>query len=289
MPRWLQKILDKKFLRAVILAAACVFVIVGVFLYEKYFAPEEVGLPGPVSGEFPGSGQAPEPKPPLVLAPLAGNGLTEPSGEEKQEFIPIEELKKQFGFNAGDETIQNPVPQLYPVNGGAQYVIQNPVPASATVNRIPDEEYFSKVYPPKFVASLNTLQDFILSDGRTKPVIMGSYGLGPGRLIGTIAEIYHDVNGLMWPEAVAPFRVHLIEIGAPKEAEKFYDDLEKKGIEVLYDDRKEKTPGEKFADADLIGLPYRVVVSERTLEKKSVEIKKRDQKEEPGLENMTYR
>jgi len=118
--------------------------------------------------------------------------------------------------------------------------------------------------------------------GNEHPVVMGSYGIGPGRLMGTIAEIYSDEKGLMWPESVAPFKVHLLVIasgegkGVHTEAEKLYMSLLDKGVEVLYDDREARA-GEKLADADLLGIPYRVVISEKTLEKKSVEVKKRSE------------
>lgn len=118
--------------------------------------------------------------------------------------------------------------------------------------------------------------------GQEKPVFMGCYGIGLPRLMSTIVEINHDERGIIWPKGVSPFDVHLIQIEnsqkIKKTAEKIYRDLLKTGIEVLYDDRS-KTAGEKFADADLIGIPIRVVISERTLAKNSVEIKKRqDQK-----------
>ena len=112
-------------------------------------------------------------------------------------------------------------------------------------------------------------------DGKDNPVIMGSYGIGLGRLMGTIAEIFHDEKGLIWPENVAPFQVHLLSLGQNQKSEKLYRDLQKVGIEVLYDDRENKTAGEKFAEADLIGIPIRLVVSEKTLKENCVEIKKR--------------
>ena len=109
---------------------------------------------------------------------------------------------------------------------------------------------------------------------------MGCYGIGIGRVIATIVEVHHDEKGIIWPKEVAPFQVHLIQIEnnpkIKKIAEKLYQDLQKQKIEVLYDDRKDKSAGEKFADADLIGIPYRLVVSEKTLKQNSVEIKKRD-------------
>lgn len=116
--------------------------------------------------------------------------------------------------------------------------------------------------------------------GASLPVIMGSYGIGPGRAMGTVVELFHDEKGIVWPAAIAPFQVHLIALeGGYEQAEKLYSDLADARIETLFDDRQDKTPGEKFADADLIGIPVRVVVSTRTLEKNSVEIKKRSSKE----------
>jgi len=123
---------------------------------------------------------------------------------------------------------------------------------------------------------------FIDKDGKKKPIIMGCYGLGLGRLMAAIIEVHHDKKGIIWPKEVAPFDVHLIVLEnnkkAKTQAEKIYKDLQKRGFEVLYDDREE-TPGIKFVEADLIGIPIRIVVSERTLGKQSMEIKKRTDKE----------
>jgi len=110
--------------------------------------------------------------------------------------------------------------------------------------------------------------------GQKLPVLMGCYGIGLGRVLGTIAEIHHDEKGLVWPENVAPFQVHLLSIKQDEEAQKLYDNLTKQGIDVLFDDR-DVSAGEKFADADLIGLPYRVVVSQKTVEKQGFEVKSR--------------
>jgi prolyl-tRNA synthetase len=120
--------------------------------------------------------------------------------------------------------------------------------------------------------------------GQRQDVIMGCYGIGPSRLMGTIVEVNHDERGIVWPEEIAPFKVHLIEVKSKeirvrKEAEKLYNGLTKKGIEVLYDDRENVSAGEKFAEADLIGCPYRLVISEKTLAKDSVEVKERGEKE----------
>ncbi len=117
--------------------------------------------------------------------------------------------------------------------------------------------------------------------GEKKPVVMGCYGIGPGRVMAAVVEIHNDERGIIWPEEVAPFWVHLIglgsqELGIRNQGEKFYKQLVAKGVEVLYDDRHEKTAGEKFADADLIGIPWRVVVSEKAIKKGGVEVKRRD-------------
>ncbi len=109
-------------------------------------------------------------------------------------------------------------------------------------------------------------------------VIMGSYGLGPARAMGIITELLADENGLVWPENVAPFKVHLINIGEDEKTEEIYSQLQDAGVEVLWDDR-DMRPGAKFADADLIGCPYRVVVSSRSLEAGGVELKKRTDKD----------
>ncbi|MEK7630068.1 MAG: aminoacyl--tRNA ligase-related protein [Patescibacteria group bacterium] len=121
-------------------------------------------------------------------------------------------------------------------------------------------------------------------NGVNHPVIMASYGIGIERLIGTIVETHHDEKGILWPEATAPAKVHLLLIGEAKaelkkSAEKIYNGLVKEEVEVLYDDRENVSAGEKFADADLIGLPFRVIVSEKTLAQDKVEIKKRNEKE----------
>jgi prolyl-tRNA synthetase len=123
---------------------------------------------------------------------------------------------------------------------------------------------------------------FLDKEGKKKPVVMGSYGIGSGRLLACIAEEYNDENGLIWPVTAAPYHVHIVLIGKEEEptenAEKLYNELQAQGIEVLYDDRYEQ-PGVKFTDADLIGLPLRLTVSSRALKKGGVELKRRSGKE----------
>ncbi len=111
-------------------------------------------------------------------------------------------------------------------------------------------------------------------DGEKKTVIMGCYGLGISRALGTIVEVCHDEKGIIWPEEVAPFKIHLLSLNENEEADKVYQNLQKAGVEVLYDDR-DLSAGEKFADADLIGCPYRVVISRKSLAAGGVEVKKR--------------
>ena len=124
---------------------------------------------------------------------------------------------------------------------------------------------------------------FLDEDGSSKPVIMGSYGIGVGRLLACIAEEHHDEHGLIWPRSVSSYPLHLVALSAKstevaEKAEALYEQLCKSGIEPLYDDRAE-SPGVKFADADLIGLPLRLTISERSLKAGGVELKLRGQNE----------
>lgn len=121
---------------------------------------------------------------------------------------------------------------------------------------------------------------FAGSDDQQRPVFMGSYGIGITRVMGVIVEKMSDEKGIVWPEAIAPFRVHLVGLGEKGmvEAEHLYHTLTAAGVEVLFDDRT-ATAGEKFADADLIGIPHRIVVSERSIASGGVEYKRRTEKE----------
>ncbi|MEX1052294.1 MAG: aminoacyl--tRNA ligase-related protein, partial [Patescibacteria group bacterium] len=125
---------------------------------------------------------------------------------------------------------------------------------------------FGTVYSEK----MNTFA--IDKNGKKQFVHLGSYGIGITRLMGTLVEIGNDDKGIIWPESIAPFKAHLI--GLDKEmADKVYTELIKAGVEVLYDDREAASPGEKLADCDLIGIPYRLVVSQKSGDK--IELKKR--------------
>ena len=111
-------------------------------------------------------------------------------------------------------------------------------------------------------------------------VLMGCYGIGLSRLLGAVVEVLSDDKGIIWPESIAPFKIHLLALGDDEtvlqEAEKVYENLLKNDIQVLFDDRAGISPGEKFADSDLLGIPYRAVVSTRSMkEEGGIEIKKR--------------
>ena len=119
--------------------------------------------------------------------------------------------------------------------------------------------------------------------GNKRLVVMGSYGIGLGRVMATAVEVHHDERGIIWPKTIAPFAMHLVELGGKSkevrdEAERVYETLLKEKIEVLYDDR-DTSAGEKFADSDLIGIPYRVVVSEKTAQAGKLELKGRGDKD----------
>jgi prolyl-tRNA synthetase len=136
---------------------------------------------------------------------------------------------------------------------------------------------------------------YVDEGGESHPIVMGCYGIGIGRLMAAAIELNHDDKGIIWPLPIAPYQVYLCPLyredsDVSEIAEKLYSGLENEGIEVLFDDRRE-SPGVKFNDADLLGIPIRVTVSPRTLEKDSVEIKLRSEKDStlvPLSEAVTY-
>lgn len=128
---------------------------------------------------------------------------------------------------------------------------------------------------------------FKTEEGKSEAPLMGCYGIGPARVMGTIAEVLSDQKGIVWPEAVAPFQAHLLSLGVDEVDDKLYSDLQSAGIEVLYDDR-DTSAGEKFAESDLLGIPVRIILGKRLLENGKVEIKKRtsDTPEEVALDSV---
>ena len=126
-------------------------------------------------------------------------------------------------------------------------------------------------------------------DGKDTLVFMGSYGIGVGRLMGTIVETFSDEKGIIWPESVAPFDVHILLLAtdnkeAKKMADDIYKDLNEIGVEVLYDDRDTRS-GDKFNDAELMGLPYQIIIGNKTVEEDMIEVKNRTTGE---IEKISY-
>lgn len=118
--------------------------------------------------------------------------------------------------------------------------------------------------------------------GKTKPIVMGCYGIGVGRLLASVIEANHDKDGIIFPVSICPYQIHLMPIGKDNQvietAETLYKNLQNNGYEVLYDDRNESA-GFKFKEADLIGLPVRIAISNRTLQENAVEVKLRREKD----------
>ncbi len=127
---------------------------------------------------------------------------------------------------------------------------------------------------------------FLDENGKPQPIFMGSYGIGLDRLMATIVEQHHDEQGIVWPDAVAPYQVHLLHLGkgddVKEAADNLYAELRQAGLEVLYDDR-EASAGVKFNDADLMGLPWRVTVGGRGLAQGTVEVKRRNQEDRESV------
>ena len=129
----------------------------------------------------------------------------------------------------------------------------------------------------KFSESLGLL--YKDKDGKQNPVFMGSYGIGLGRALGTVVEVNHDTNGIIWPSEVAPFKAHIIAIGSDselKKAKSLYEKMNKKGIEVLLDDRIDLSVGQRLAESDLYGVPHRFVIGSKN--KGKIEYKLRSSK-----------
>ena len=121
--------------------------------------------------------------------------------------------------------------------------------------------------------------NYLDEDGQERPIVMGSYGIGPARIVAAAIEQYADEHGISWPRALAPFEVHLVGLGKPgteehQLAERLYGELLEAGIDVLYDDR-DMRPGEKFVEAELLGCPLRVVAGKRSLEAGELEVQVR--------------
>jgi prolyl-tRNA synthetase len=129
---------------------------------------------------------------------------------------------------------------------------------------------------------------YLDEDGKEQPVWMGSYGIGPARTVAAAIEQFADEQGISWPRAVAPFDVELVTLGKPGEearslSDQLYDELRELGLDVLYDDRDDASPGQKFADAELLGCPLRVTVGRKSLEAREIEFQVRRGQEKGSL------
>jgi len=133
----------------------------------------------------------------------------------------------------------------------------------------------ANIFPLKDKFSSKMKAKVLDAEGKENNMIMGCYGIGMTRVMATIVEMFNDVRGIIWPDSVAPYKVNLISLDKNKEADKIYKDLSDANIEVLYDDRDGVSAGEKFADADLIGCPHRIIISEKSLAAGGAEISKR--------------
>ncbi len=132
----------------------------------------------------------------------------------------------------------------------------------------------------RYSAAVNAT--YLDENGQPQLIYMGSYGIGLDRLMAVAVELHHDKDGIVWPDSIAPYRVHLVHVGkegdgTKAKAEALYAELKAAGVEVLYDDRDGLGAGVKFKDADLIGIPWRVTVSVRSLEAGGVEVKRRNE------------
>ncbi|MBI2465403.1 proline--tRNA ligase [Candidatus Shapirobacteria bacterium] len=164
--------------------------------------------------------------------------------------------------------------EISPVKEGKQCVLgHGPLKRAKTIE-------VGNIFPLKTKFSDAFGLTYKSKEGKDTPVIMGCYGIGISRFMGTIVEVHHNEKGIIWPESVAPFAVHLIHLGGvhaytSEVYEEVYEKLNRAGVEVLYDDREDVSAGEKFADCDLIGIPVRLVVSKKTGDK--IEWKRRDE------------
>jgi prolyl-tRNA synthetase len=196
-----------------------------------------------------------------------------------RDFIDFDVLGQTIDYEADLEPIVSHWTKLYARTDDKHdpAIFGKQVPADKQVSRRGIEVghifYFGTKYSEPMGAVVNT------AEGQPVPVHMGSYGIGVSRLAGAIIEASHDDSGIIWPDSVAPFHVGLINLkaadgGCAKMCDDLYGKLRSAGVEVLYDDRDER-PGTKFADMDLIGLPWQLVVGPRGLEKGVVEVKQR--------------
>lgn len=198
-------------------------------------------------------------------------------------FTPRFSDEFQMLSQIGEDTIYIDEAKKIAVN---KEVIDDPRLEKTDVDKAKLKEYkaieVGNIFPleSKYTDALNVF--YSDAEGKQQKIIAGCYGIGVSRLVGALAEHFADDKGLVWPENIAPARVYLASLGndevVVKAADTLYEELQAKGVSVLYDDRDVR-PGEKFADADLMGIPHRVVISNRTIEAGKIEYKGRTETE----------
>jgi len=203
-----------------------------------------------------------------ILTEAAGGVFTE---EHTHEFQVLSEMGEDtIIYCPGGDFAENT--EIATAKEGQQCVLGHGPLKKAKSIEVGNIFRFGTVYSEKMGVN------FVNEKGERQPVYLGSYGIGLTRLMGTIVEIYNDERGIIWPKSVSPFDIHLVHIEDPSTeawAKETYDKLTKAGVDVLWDDREDVSAGEKFADADLVGIPIRLVVSKKT-PKGKVEVKERD-------------
>lgn len=222
-------------------------------------------------------------------------GFISPVGNDLVPFIGDHSIEDVKNFVTG---ANKPDTDLVNVNVGRDFTVREFAGLASVTENFACRKCGGKLTGEKAIEAGNIFKlgtrytkDFGVSyldeKGERKMPVMGCYGIGTTRLVGTIVEAHHDDNGIIWPREVAPYLVHLVSLGNDADvlqsAEDLYVRLLESGCEVLFDDRDE-TAGVKFADADLIGLPIRLLVSKKTLEKKSAELKLRAEKNSEMIE-----
>lgn len=209
-----------------------------------------------------------------IVAAASGGVFTDKHSHEFQVPTPAGEDKIYINRETGEAMNREIVPEAE-LENEAKYEIMKSIEVG---NIFPLECRFSHAFDLKTQGE----------DGKLVDIIMGCYGIGPSRVMGSIVEVHHDERGMLWPKSVAPYHVHVVSLASKdtamnerveEAALSLVDELEGAGIEVLWDDREGVSAGEKFADADLIGVPLRLVVSGKTLGESSVEWKERHEQD----------
>lgn len=199
----------------------------------------------------------------VIIAEAGGGVFTDEHTHEFQIESPV-----------GEDTIYMADGWKYAKNEEIMTEEERKAPGLRTLTSIEVGNIF-KFGTKKYAEEMGGL--FMDKDGQKKPVWFASYGIGITRLIGVLVEIFHDDRGIIWPKEASPYQVHLVSLKENEKAEEIYRKLEEEGVEVLYDDREDFGAGQKFADADLIGIPVRLVVSAKTEGK--IEWKERNKSE----------